>query len=254
METPALTSLAAETSGPRRFGLFDDSFRLDRSRNATIQVFDHLRAQIVSLAIMPGTVLARAQLSDYFKLSQSPIREALIRLEEERLVDIFPQHQTCVRGIDLASARQAHFLRLSVELETVNVLARVPNPLLEKALLAMVARQRAFLEDDDLDNFTRLDMEFHRLMYEEAALPDLWLAMRSRSGNLDRLRRLHLPLNSKANSILSQHGEIARCIGRGDVAGAQLVVRTHLSGTLDALEALRTRFPEIILPADCATC
>jgi DNA-binding GntR family transcriptional regulator len=93
-------------------------------------------------------------------------------------------------------------------------------------------------------------MEFHRRMYEEAALPDLWTTMRSRSGNLDRLRRLHLPLNGKAKLILAEHADIAHCIGRGDAAGAQAIVRGHLSGTLAALEALRTRFPEMILPAD----
>jgi DNA-binding GntR family transcriptional regulator len=225
-------------------------FRLDRSRNATTQVFEHLRAQIVSLAIQPGAVLDRPQLSEYFSLSLSPIREALLRLEEEKLVDIYPQHQTRVRAIDLASARQAHFLRLSVELEIVWVLAQAPNPLLEKALLDMVARQRACLDAGDLESFTAIDMEIHRRLYEEAALPDLWATMRSRSGNLDRLRRLHLPLNGKAKSILAEHAGIARCIGRGDAAGAQASVRTHLSGTLAALEALRARFPEMILPTD----
>lgn len=64
------------------------------------------RAQIVGLTLKPGTVLARPALCDYFKLSQSPIREALLRLEEERLVDIYPQHQTRVRAIDLAAVRQ----------------------------------------------------------------------------------------------------------------------------------------------------
>jgi DNA-binding GntR family transcriptional regulator len=227
-------------------------FRLDRSRNATTQVFEHLRAQIVGLAIQPGAVLDRPQLSEYFNLSLSPIREALLRLEEEKLVDIYPQHQTRVRGIDLASARQAHFLRLSVELEIVWVLAQAPNPLLEKALQDMVARQRACLDTGDLEHFTAIDMEIHRRMYEEAALPDLWATMRSRSGNLDRLRRLHLnlPLIDKAQSILAEHADIARCIGRGDAPKAQAIVRTHLSGTLAALEALRTRFPEMILPRD----
>jgi DNA-binding GntR family transcriptional regulator len=228
----------------------DGGFRLDRSRNAATQVFEHLRAQIVRLAIKPGAVLDRQQLSAYFNLSLSPIREALLRLEEEKLVDILPQHQTCVRGIDLASARQAHFLRLAVELEMVYALARSPQPALEKSLLDLVARQRGCLEAGDLESFTAIDIEFHRRMYEEAALPDLWMTMRSHSGNLDRLRRLHLPLNGKANSILSQHAQIAHCIGRGDTAGAQEIVRTHLCGTLNALEALRTRFPDMILPPD----
>ena len=225
-------------------------FRPDRARNATVQVFEHLRAQIVSLAIKPGTVLDRPRLSAYFQLSLSPIREALLRLEEEKLVDIYPQHQTCVRGIDLASARQAHFLRLSVELEIVWVLAQAPNPLLEKALSDLTARQRACLEGGDLEGFTAIDMAFHQRLYEEAGLPDLWATMRKNSGNLDRLRRLHLPLIGKAKSILAEHTRIARCIGRGDGAGAQAQVRTHLSGTLNALEALRKQFPGMILPSD----
>jgi len=227
-------------------------FRLDRSRSATIQVYEHLRAQIVSLAVKPGTVLARPQLCDYFQLSQSPIRDALLRLEEERLVDIYPQHQTRVRGIDLAAARQAHFLRLSVELELVWVLAQSPRPALEKTLLLLVERQRASLAAGDLDTFTAIDMEFHRRMYEEAELSDLWTMMRSRSGNLDRLRRLHLPVNGKALSIFEQHAQIARCIGQGDAAGAQRIVRAHLSGTLNALDTLRGRFSDLMLPDDYA--
>ncbi|MBD8531090.1 MULTISPECIES: GntR family transcriptional regulator [unclassified Massilia] len=227
-------------------------FRLDRSRNATVQVFEQLRELIVSLVVAPGTVLPRPQLCAYFGLSQAPVREALLRLEEERLVDIFPQHQTRVRGIDLAAARQAHFLRLSVELEMVHVLARQPNPALERTLLALVARQQACLASDDLAGFTRLDIEFHRHMYEAAVLPDLWSMMRSASGNLDRLRRLHLPLSRKADSIIAQHALIARCIGAGDADGAQAQVRMHLSGTLNALDALRERYPDLMLPADFA--
>ena len=233
--------------------LSDAAFRLDRSRNATSQVFEHLRELIVSLSIAPGAVLARPQLCAYFGLSQAPIREALLRLEEERLVDIYPQHQTRVRGIDLAAARQAHFLRLSVELEMVRVLAQAPNPDLAAVLLAIVTRQQACLAADDLAGFTHLDMEFHRRMYEAALLPDLWSMMRSCSGNLDRLRRLHLPVSRKADSILEQHARIARCIGAGDAPGAQQLVRVHLSGTLSALDAVRERYPDLILPPDYAS-
>jgi DNA-binding GntR family transcriptional regulator len=225
-------------------------FRLDRSRNATVQVFEHLRELIVSLAVKPGAVLARPQLCEFYGLSLSPVREALLRLEEEHLVDIYPQHQTRVRRIDLAQARQAHFLRLSVELEMAWVLAKAPNPVLAAMLLALVERQRACLEAGDLAGFTQADMEFHRRMFEEAAVPDLWSMMRSRSGNLDRLRRLHLPMNGKAQSILGQHAEIAHCIGRGDVEAAQRTVRTHLSGTLSAIDAMRERHPELLLPVD----
>jgi DNA-binding FadR family transcriptional regulator len=81
-------------------------------------------------------------------------------------------------------------------------------------------------------------------------VPDLWSLNRSRSGNLDRLRRLHLPMNGKAQSILAQHAEIAHCIGRGDVEAAQRTVRSHLSGTLSAIDAMHERHPDLVLPID----
>jgi len=223
------------------------TFRLDRSRNATVQVYDHLRQLIVELQLKPATVLPRARLTEYFGLSYTPIRDALARLDDERLVEIFPQHLTRVRAIDLNSARQAHFLRVSVELEMVRLLAQAPNPELERSLLALVAQQQASLGADDLASFTAADQAFHRRMYGAAGLSELWDVVRNLSGNLDRLRRLHLPLNNKARSIIDQHDEIARAIGQGDAARAQEAVRTHLSGTLSELDALRDQYPDYVL-------
>lgn len=224
------------------------TFQLDRSRNATVQVFEHLRELIVTLALEPGAVLPRNELTRYFNLSATPIRDALTRLGEEGLVDIFPQHITRVRSVDLASARQAHFLRLSVELEMVRMLAERPDPVLSQTLLQLVEQQRACLATGDLKNFTRIDLTFHQQLYEAAQLEQLWTVMRSSSGNLDRLRRLHLPLNGKAQSILDEHAAIARAIGAGDPESAQQYVRQHLSGTLSEIEELRLKYPSFMLP------
>jgi len=225
------------------------AFRLDRARSATVQVYEQLREMIVTLALKPGTVLARAQLIEYFGLSNTPIRDALTRLNDERLVEVFPQHLTRVRAIDLDAARQAHFLRVSIELELVHVLAQAPNPVLEKSLQGLIAQQRASLEAGDLESFTALDQGFHKKMYAMADMGDLWQVVRNLSGNLDRLRRLHLPLNNKAQSILDQHAEIALAIGRGDAGAAQAAVRAHLSGTLSQLNALRDNYPEYVSPS-----
>lgn len=222
------------------------TFKLDRSRNATIQVYERLRALIVSSALEPGTILQRSQLVEYFTLSQTPIRDALTRLDDERLVEIFPQHQTRVRGIDLDSARQAHFARLSIELEIVHTLAATPNKDMEKALLVFTGQQRICLKAGDLEGFTAADQAFHKKMYADAGVSDLWTTVRNLSGNLDRLRRLHLPLNNKANSIFTQHNDIAKAIGAGDQAAAQEAVRAHLSGTLSQLELLRDKFPSYV--------
>ena len=73
----------------------------DRSRHAAPQVFEHLREAILSLALAPGTVLNRLTLQKEFGLSSTPIRDALLKLQEEGLVEIFPQHATVVSPIRL---------------------------------------------------------------------------------------------------------------------------------------------------------
>src|SRR5438552_13885037 len=97
--------------------------RLDRDRQAAPQVFDRLRSMIISLALPPGSALSRAALAGQFGVSSTPIRDALMRLDEEGLVEVFPQYATVVSRIDIGLAQQAHFLRQALELEIVKALA-----------------------------------------------------------------------------------------------------------------------------------
>lgn len=228
--------------------VFSSPFTLDRSRNAAVQVYEYLRDEIVNMTLKPGTVLPRNELSAHFDLSVTPIRDALMRLEEEGLVDIFPQHATRVRGINIDSARQAHFLRLAIELEVVRTLAAQHDDALVNSLKSLVNQQRAALEASDLEGFSRADQAFHRKLYEAANADELWRLMRGRSGNMDRLRRLHLPLNGKADSILTDHADIATAIGQSDAAAAEVAVRRHLSGTLSELISLREQYPGYWMP------
>src|SRR5260370_41961396 len=85
--------------------------RLDRDRQAAPQVFERLRGMIISLELPPGSPLSRAALAAQFGVSSTPIRDALMRLEEEGLVDVFPQYATVVSRVDVRLAQQAHFLR-----------------------------------------------------------------------------------------------------------------------------------------------
>ena len=98
------------------------AFALDKSQGAAQQIYDYLRAAIVRLKFKPGMELDRAGLAHYFGVSVTPVRDALLKLEEDELVDIFPQHGTRVRAVDLESARNAHFLRLTLELEIARTL------------------------------------------------------------------------------------------------------------------------------------
>ena len=224
-------------------------FRLEKSRHAAPQVFEHLREQIMSMTLTPGTVLSRADLVDQYGVSQTPIRDALLRLAEEGLVDIFPQHATVVCPINVGLARQAHFLRRSVEVEVVYTLANMADAqraALTGRLRSILARQSAMLDVEDYKEFASYDQMFHREMYETAEVPDLWQLVRRQSGHLDRLRRLHLPIAGKAKAILTDHQNILDAIEQGNPESAQQMLRAHLSGTLANVDQIRARYPDYI--------
>src|ERR1700710_3195770 len=118
--------------------------RLDRDRQAAPQVFDRLRELITSLTLPPGSPLSRNALAEQYGLSSTPIRDALMRLDEEGLVEGFPQYATVVSRIDIKRAQQAHFLRQSLELEIVRALAQEHNAALIDELNRVIALQQQF--------------------------------------------------------------------------------------------------------------
>ena len=220
--------------------------RLDRDRQAAPQVFQRLRGMIISLELPPGSPLSRAALAGQFGVSSTPIRDALMRLEEEGLVDVFPQYATVVSRVDVRLAQQAHFLRQAVELEIVRMLALRRDEVFAAELHATIARQQHYAKAGDFEKFMAADNEFHSLLYAATDKQDIWSLVRSRSGHIDRLRRLHLPSPGKAQDIVRHHKLIAKTIGAGEPDEAQKHLRTHLSGTLSELAQIRARYPEYL--------
>ncbi len=237
--------MASPQSAPRRAAQ-RTAGRLDRERQAAPQVFERLRGMIISLELPPGSPLSRAALASQFGVSSTPIRDALMRLEEEGLVDVFPQYATVVSQVDVRLAQQAHFLRQAVELEIVRMLALRRDEVFAAELNATIVRQQNYAKAGDFEKFMADDNEFHSQLYAAADKRDIWSLVRSRSGHIDRLRRLHLPSPGKAQDIVRHHKLIARAIEAGEPDEAQKHVRKHLSGTLSELEQIRARYPEYL--------
>lgn len=225
---------------------FSRTFRIDRTRQASPQIFDRLRELIIQLELPPGAVLTRADLMQQFGVSHTPIRDALHRLAEEGLVDIFPQHATVVSSINLEAARQAHFMRKSLEFQVVRKLAEMTDRGFVAELRRTLERQASMLEAENLEWFTAADQLFHRQLFEFADVAELWAVVRSRSGDIDRLRRLHLPAPGKAAGILNDHREITDAIEAGDPPAAEAAMRQHLSGTLSELRLICERHPQYV--------
>jgi DNA-binding GntR family transcriptional regulator len=219
--------------------------RLDHRLALAPQIHQILRERIVNLDLRPRAQLARAELAEAFAVSQTPVREALLRLQADGLIDVYPQSRTEVAPIDVDKVREVLFLRRALELEVALTVAAQPQAAGLDAAQDLVDRQRALADDDEeLGRFNALDRGFHRTLFELAGQAGAHALLVARSADLDRVRRLHLPLKGKRHAIVLDHQAILDAIRSGDAQAVTAAMRHHLSGTATFLDELRAQFPD----------
>ncbi|SEN23756.1 DNA-binding transcriptional regulator, GntR family [Paracoccus alcaliphilus] len=219
---------------PKRFETREGDLRAD------------LRRRIISLELPPGTALSRQQLQEQYALSSTPIRDALLQLQEEGLVAVQPQSRTCVTLIDGEQARQAHFLRSTIEREIATCLAHSAGPELHTTLDRLVRLQED-VATQDLDLFAQLDHDFHQELFIAAGLEHVHDAIRRESIHIDRIRALHLPMGDKTARILDDHRRIAGALRAGSAEQAGAAMAQHLSQSIGMAAKLRKLHPDYFL-------
>lgn len=218
---------------------------LPNCTGSTVQrVYDDLRRRIISMQLPPDTTLSRAELTDTYEVSQTPIREAMQLLKQEGLVRIYPQSKTVVTRIDVPQIHEAHFLRVALETEVVRRLATLDNASLVTRARSIIRMQQAVADDpDQLPVFQELDELFHQTLFAGVSRSGLHMLVRERSGHLDRIRRLHLPEKGKAAGTIQGHVDIVDALVARSEQGAVNAMRDHLSRTIAKIEDLRQIYP-----------
>lgn len=215
-----------------------------RQSSTAEQLYEALRHRILTLDLTPGMQLSRNDLASTYRVSQTPVRDALRLLEQEGLVVVYPQSRTEVARIDLDQARETQFLRVSLELEVVRALCEAEDRTGPDEAARILQMQRTALDIDDMARFSQLDRDFHRAMFRAAGVEALWQVVEARSGHINRLRNLNLLDPDKASTILAAHAQLLERLRARDITGAQAAVRDHLSGTLASADAIKAAHRE----------
>lgn len=230
-----------------------DLVRLSLPRDwssASARIYGDLRQRILSLDLPPGTGLLRTELAAKYEVSQTPLRDALQRLEQDDLVRIIPQSRTTVTLIDIPKIHEASMLRVALETEVVRQLARQGAADVTEQGRSVIELQRGVAKDQtQLRLFQELDEHFHGILFTGLGHDNLRSLIRSRSGHLDRVRRLQIHSKEKLQSIISGHEAILRGIETRDELAAMGAMRDHLYKPSDWVEEFRASHPEYFAPA-----
>jgi DNA-binding GntR family transcriptional regulator len=192
------------------------------------RVHEHLREEIISGRLTPGTELQEVALAESLGVSRGPIREALGRLAAEGLVTVRPRRGAVVRALSAEEFLEAYQVREALEVMAV----RLALPHLTTEHLAVMERQIAEMaacaDAGDVQGFFESNAAFHQLFFDIAGNRMLAELYRQLRDQIDRHRPRSLELRGNVKRSITEHRAILRAVRAGDVERAVHLVSEHI--------------------------
>jgi DNA-binding GntR family transcriptional regulator len=215
-----------------------------RRATAAARIYAELREELVSLRRRPGEPVSEAQIALSYGLSRTPVREAILKLSDEGLLEIFPQSGIFVSRIPLAALPEAIIIRKALEETTSRFAAERATSSQILNLHAILQRQRECEAANDRDGFHHADEAFHAAIAEVAGYPGIWTLIQQVKVHVDRYRRLTLPQAGRMAAVIAEHASIIKAIEARDPAAARLAMESHLERLLRDISATQHTNPE----------
>jgi DNA-binding GntR family transcriptional regulator len=212
------------------------------------RAYQSLREAVLGFVFRPGEPLRKGELCDLLGVSRSPVSEALARLASEGLVDVIPQAGTFVSLLSMADIREGAFLRQAIELAAVEFLAPMIGPPQVLALRRSLRVQEVLVGDGDVTGFYEQDRQMHDLILSFTGFRKLAQVAESAWANVDRARRLTLPVAGRIEATLSEHAAIVDALAANDPGAAREAMRHHLGQLTTYLAPLESEYPELFTP------
>jgi len=205
------------------------------------RALDHLRTLIVTLELEPGSVIDEDALCQRLACGRTPLREAMYRLAEERLVVILPHRSVAVAPLTISDLQHIYEARVALESAALRLAAQRISPT-QLAELKQRERELASLsENTQLTIFMRWaarHVDFHYVMAK--ACDNQYL--------VDSIRRI-LPVSMRLNFFLFRHGAmptdrarnheaIVQALDVHDADAAEIAIRRHITGAKERILSL----------------
>jgi DNA-binding GntR family transcriptional regulator len=144
-----------------------------QSGSLSQQAYEAIKGQIVSLRLPPGAVIDESRLQGELDLGRTPIREALQRLAQEKLVAVIPRRGTFVTGIELKDLKLLFEARLPMEALAARLAAQRGNDEHWRQMEAALNRLPANGAPHTNEDLIAIDAACHEIMYEAIGNPFL---------------------------------------------------------------------------------
>ncbi len=214
------------------------------------QTYERIRRDIMTFSLKPGEIVSAAKLAERYDVSRTPVREALVRLHDDGMVDIYPKSKSMVSKINVRLAQQEWFIRKTLELGMVDSFFDKVTPKDIELMKDFYQKQvQVTLQErthESACEYLRLDNEFHKVTYRVAGEQ---LASNVISNTMSHYSRMRLMIDMESvnqDRTVSDHQELIELAEAGDKEGYRTCLSRHMGYIIQDIENVRQQYPGLL--------
>lgn len=199
-----------------------------RGKSMVESAYLQIKERILNNEYQPGYQAMEPEIATQLGMSRTPVREALIRLSNEGLVEIIPRRGMRVVPLSVADMEEIYQVLTALEAMAAEILAkRQPDDAELAPMEDAVNQLNEALENDDLDAWAVADEKFHRSLLELCGNKRLAAMAATVYDQAYRARMISLRLRPKPWKSNEEHKELVRVIKQGDWERARKIHGDH---------------------------
>lgn len=204
------------------------------------EAYAHIKEQIVTGALQKDQIYSETKLAAMIGISRTPVKDALVRLSQEKLIDILPSKGFRLHQMSEEDIWSTYQLRTAVEGFCVLHLAHKKNTPGGKAAIQKLeesnAHMEALLTTASIDEFWEADLAFHRNLVESSENPEFIQLFESYNHRMSVIAKRSFHSPNRREVALREHRDIVEaikaCRDRNDMT-AFTAARTHMEASRD---------------------
>ncbi len=190
--------------------------------------FEAIKDKIIYLELRPGDRLSEAEAAHSLGMGRTPVREALLLLEKEGLIEIRAGSGFNVRRFSIQEMDDYRMVRTAIEhLSLTLVVDRITDAELQ-ALRQNLRELEKHLDSNDLRKIVQYEGEFHDIIYRATRSGVIYETLSGLNSKFSWIRAVTLSMKGAGAECLTEHKKILAMIEKKDVAEAQKMVDAHL--------------------------
>jgi GntR family transcriptional regulator, rspAB operon transcriptional repressor len=201
------------------------------------KIFRTIRDRIVYMEYPPGKLIPEKELCDEFKVSRTPLREAIQKLKEMKLVSVIPRYGTYVSPVDINEIRSAFEVKIKLEGLAGEVAARRITADRLKEMQSLIEKADALLKVDGHRHLIEVDAQFHEIIYQAAQNPILKEMLENLHSRCARLWNSALSNVIPIAMIMTQLKEIYSALEKRDSQKARQLMEEHVLYFIDQIKS-----------------